>query len=282
MTYCYLNGEIVLQAEATLGITDLTLLRGHGVFDYFVFDQYGPRFIDDYLNRFFNSAAHLHLKAPVNKATLRQGVYDLIAANKHESGGIRLVLTGGYADDGYTPTIGNIIILQYPFPHVPKEMYEKGARVATFLHQRELPLAKSLSYMTGIKLLPWLKENNAHYPLYHDGTYLRESDRSNFFLVGSAGQLITSKDKILEGITRSKIIDLAHKYQIPIEIREVAISELFTAKEVFFTSSIKEAIPITYIDGKAVGDGQPGPLTKRLHTGYLEMIAEQATLNVTK
>ncbi|MEL7220101.1 MAG: aminotransferase class IV, partial [Bacteroidota bacterium] len=197
MMYCYLNGEIVPQSEARIGITDLTLLRGHGVFDYFVFDEYGPRFLDDYLNRFFNSAAHLHLQSPVSKAELRQGVYDLIAANKEEEGGIRLVLTGGYADDSYTPTIGNMIILQAPFPRVPKKRYETGARVATFEHQRELPLAKSLSYMTGIKLLPWLKEKDAHYPLYHDGTYLRESDRSNFFIVGSAGQLITSKDQIL-------------------------------------------------------------------------------------
>jgi branched-subunit amino acid aminotransferase/4-amino-4-deoxychorismate lyase len=271
MTYCYLNGQIVLQSEANIGITDLTLLRGHGVFDYFVFENQQPRFLSDYVNRFFNSAAHLHLNPPVSKEELQQGVHDLITANKIDDGGIRLVLTGGYSADGYTPTVGNIFILQYPFPKVPARHFEKGAAVATFQHQRELPEAKSLSYMTGIKLLPWLKAQKADYLLYHDGTYLRESDRSNFFLVGPEGQLITSAEKILGGITRAKVIDLAKTYGIPVELREVAVTELATAREVLLTSSIKGVLPITVIDGKPVADGHPGPISKRLQEGFLKL-----------
>jgi branched-subunit amino acid aminotransferase/4-amino-4-deoxychorismate lyase len=274
MTYCYLNGQIILQSAANIGITDLTLLRGHGVFDYFVFEHQRPRFLDDYVNRFFNSAAHLHLSAPVSKEALRQGVLDLIAANNIDDGGIRLVLTGGYSADGYTPTVGNIFILQYPFPQIPAALFEKGAAVATYQHQRELPEAKSLSYMTGIKLLPWLKAQKADYPLYHDGVYLRESDRSNFFLVGPEGQLITSADKILGGITRAKVIELAKAYGIPVELREVAVTELATAREVLFTSSIKGVLPITLIDGKPVADGQPGPMAKRLQDGFLRLVQE--------
>jgi len=274
MTYCYLNGQIVLQAEAHIGITDLTLLRGHGVFDYFVFENQSPRFLDDYLHRFFNSAAHLHLHSPVSKEELRQGVYDLISANNMDDGGIRLVLTGGYTEDGFTPTVGNVFILQYPFPKVPAQHFEKGAAVATYQHQRELPEAKSLSYMTGIKLSPWLVKQKADYLLYHDGIYLRESDRSNFFIVGSEGQLISPADKILGGITRAKVIELALSYGIPVELREVAIAELTTAREVFFTSSIKGVLPITVVDGKLVADGQPGPIYQRLREGFLSLVRE--------
>ena len=113
------------------------------------------------------------------------------------------------------------------------------------------------------------------YPLYHDGQYLRESDRSNFFLVDADGTVVTPKDKILMGITRLKIIELAKELGMPLEEREVKVEELDSASEVFFTSSIKGAVAIVEIDGKAVGNGKPGPKTQALHEAYVALAAAE-------
>lgn len=273
---CYLNGKILPREDAQLHLNDLSILRGYGIFDYFVFERFQPRFLEDYLDRFYRSADFLGLQCPVERDELRKAIHQLIAANEVPSGGIRLELTGGYTTDGFTPTIGNLFILQGPFPSPPPEQFDLGSRVVTYQHQRELSNVKSLNYLIGIYLLPWLKEQNAHYLLYHDGQYLRESDRSNFFLINESGALVTPKDKVLAGVTRAKVLDCARELGIPIEEREVKIEELETATEAFLTSSTKGALPVSFIDGKTVGNGRPGPQTQALQEAFLALVkAEQ-------
>lgn len=270
---CYLNGRILSASEANLQLHDLALLRGYGIFDYFVFQRFQPRFLEDYLDRFFGAIHYLGLDCPYSREEVRHGIHQLIAANEVSDGGIRLVLTGGYSPDGFTPATSNFFILQSPFPKIPERIQQEGGRVALYQHQRELPNVKSINYMTGIYILPWLKEQGADYPLYHDGTYLRESDRSNFCLIDQNGTIITPKDKILMGITRKKVLEVACDLGMQVEERDVLISELDSAAEVFFTSSIKGALPIVSIDGKVVGNGQAGPKTKALNKAYTALIS---------
>ncbi|MEM9929514.1 MAG: aminotransferase class IV [Bacteroidota bacterium] len=269
---CYFNGQIIPQADASLQLNDLALLRGFGIFDYFVFQRFQARFLEDYLDRFFRSASHLGLQCPVDRDGLRRGIHQLIAANEVPEGGIRMVLTGGYTPDGFTPVAGNLFLLQAKFPTYPEQMFTAGSRVATYQHQRELPTVKSLNYLTGIYLLPWLRENNADFVVYHDGKHLRESDRSNFFIVDNNGTLITPKEKVLAGITRMKILDIARDSGIIVEEREVKLEELQDAAEAFLTSSTKGALPVTVIDGKAVGNGQVGAITKQLQAAFLALV----------
>jgi branched-subunit amino acid aminotransferase/4-amino-4-deoxychorismate lyase len=272
---CYLNGAIIPEEKAQLGLNDLALLRGFGIFDYFVFERFQPRFLEDYLDRFYRSAKRLGLVSPIERADLKQGIHQLIAANEQPSGGVRLVLTGGYTPDGYEPTVGNLFILQSPFPGPPPIQFERGVRVATYQYQRELPEIKSLNYLIGIYLLPWLKEQDAEYILYHDGQYVRESDRSNFFFITQKGVLVTAGEKVLAGITRAKILALARKAGIPVEEREITLPELAEAKEAFLTSSTKGALPVSFIDGKAVGTSQPGVHTKALQAAFLALVADE-------
>ncbi len=272
---CYLNGSILPASEANLQLNDLALLRGYGIFDYFVFQRFQPRFLTDYIDRFFGAIDYLGLDCPYSRDEVRQAIHQLIAANEVPDGGIRLVLTGGYSNNGFAPTTCNFFILQSPFPKVPDHIQNNGGRVALYQHQREIPNVKSINYMTGIYLLPWLKEQGADYPLYHDGTYLRESDRSNFCLIDKEGTVITPKDKVLMGITRKKVLEVARDLGMLVEEREVLVGELDTAVEVFFTSSIKGALPIVSIDGKAVGNGKPGPKTQALSEAYTALISAE-------
>ena len=270
--YCYLNGKMLPAHEASLGLHDLALLRGYGIFDFFVFEYFHPRFLEDYLDRFFRSAAYLGLQSPVSRAEFRTSILQLIAANQQEKGGIRLVLTGGYSEDGFTPGLGNIFILQSAFVAQPAHQFDSGVRVITYQHQRELPLVKSLNYLTGINLLPFLREQQADFVLFHDGTYVRESDRSNFFILNDAGQLLTPKENVLAGITRAKIIELAKVHGIPVEEREVTLAELATAREAFLTSSTKGALPVTLLNGQPVGNGLPGPVSQQLQAAFLDLV----------
>lgn len=274
---CYLNGKIIPESDAQLGLNDLALLRGYGVFDYFVFDRFQARFMEDNIDRFYRSANCLGLQFPVERAEIRQAIHQLIAANEQPSGAIRLVLTGGYTPNGYTPAVGNLFLLQTPRPYYPPEMYEQGIKVATYQHQRELPEAKSLNYITGISLLPWLKKQGADVALFHDHGSVRESDRSNFFMINSSGVLITPKEKILEGITRSKILQIAPEVGLKVEVREIRLAELDEAQEAFLTNATKSVMPVSVIDGKPVGEGRCGPFTKALQQAFLELSAAYQT-----
>ena len=80
--YYNINGQQTPVENAYLHVSDLSILRGYGIFDYFLAREGHPLFLDDYLNRFYRSAAELYLEIPFDKATLRQHIYDLLAANE--------------------------------------------------------------------------------------------------------------------------------------------------------------------------------------------------------
>ena len=264
----YLNGAFVPRQAAQLHASDLSMLRGYGVFDYFRYVGGKPRFLGDHLARFRRSAAALHLDAGLDDGALTDVVLQLIDRNRGGDGGIRLVLTGGYAEDGYTPASPNLLGLPYAFSPPPAERYATGCTVWLHPYERQLPEVKSIDYLEGIRIQPQLRAAGAHYPLYVDrGGYVRESDRSNYFIVRE-GTLITPDVDILAGITRRHLLRLAQVLCIPVEERRVPATELWQADEVIICSSVKGAMPV----GKAVdsGSGQavtfraPGPVTRRL------------------
>jgi branched-subunit amino acid aminotransferase/4-amino-4-deoxychorismate lyase len=264
LPYTYYNGQIVPAAEARVNMSDLGLIRGYGIFDYFLFDAGEPRYFDDYLDRFTRSAALLRLPIPLSRAGLKEQVRGLIRANAQPNGGIRLLLTGGDALDGYTPRVPNFAIIQYPRPQVTTRLYEQGAHLLSYRHVREMAHIKTTNYLTGIFVQERLRSAQADYVLYHDGEWISESDRSNVFIVTPEGVLATPGEKILEGITRKQILAKAKALGIPTEVRPVSLREVRGAREVIISSTIKGAMPATRLDSKPIGDGQPGPITQQL------------------
>ncbi|MFT5998771.1 MAG: branched-chain amino acid aminotransferase [Neolewinella sp.] len=264
----YLNGQYLPKEQAALNVADLAILRGFGIFDYFRYTDGQPRFIEDHLDRFSRSAKLLALEIPASREELREAVHQLIARNGGGDGGIRFVLTGGYALDGYTPTHPNLVAMAYPFKGHSTEDYERGMKVHLHHYERQFPEVKSIDYLEGIRIQPMLKSLGADYALYVDrNDNVRESDRSNFLIVKD-GKLITPVDNILHGITRLHLLKLAGQLGIPIEERPVSVAELKAADEAIICSSMKGAMAITLVDGVAVGDGLPGLVTRRLMLGW--------------
>ncbi|TXF90429.1 amino acid aminotransferase [Neolewinella aurantiaca] len=268
----YLNGQYLPKEEADLNVADLAILRGFGIFDYFRYADGKPRFIEDHLDRFLRSAELLDLKMPASRDELRDAVHELIKRNGEPSGGIRFVLTGGYSPDGYTPTNPNLVAMAYPFQAPSAEQYEQGVSIHLHHYERQLPEVKSIDYLEGIRIQPMLKAKGADYSLYVDRDYnVRESDRSNFMIVRD-GVLITPADNILLGITRKHLLRLARKLDIYVDERPVSVNELKNADEVIICSSTKGAMAITKVDGKVVGDGKPGPITRQLMEAWTEYV----------
>ena len=155
--YYSINGELVPKAQASLGVTDLAIQRGYGLFDYFVVKKGQPVFFEDYLDRVEQSAKWLHLALPVTREVLREQVMRLIRANGEREAGIKIILTGGYADDGYSPEKPNLVILEMPPPTYPASKFEQGVKLMLYEHHRTFPSAKSINYIVGRRV-------NHHFP----------------------------------------------------------------------------------------------------------------------
>ena len=150
--YFFLNGKIVKREDAFLGITDLALLRGFGIFDFCRTQNGKPLLLDKYLDRLFNSAECIDLKIPYSKEFIRESIDQLLEKNGIIESGIRMVLTGGYTKNGYTPGEPNFFILiekiNFPVP----SYYEEGIKLIIHEHQRELSHIKSINYRTTISI----------------------------------------------------------------------------------------------------------------------------------
>lgn len=279
--YAHLNGQLVAADAGSIKLNDLAILRGYGVFDFFLFYDGHPVFFDDYLDRYLHSAHLLHLNVPFDKEQLRAFVYQLIEANQQTNGAIRMIATGGYAPDGYAPVKPNIIMLQHPHPVYPETYYTDGVKLLSYRYEREIPRAKTINYLMGISALPALRAANAIEVLYHDGQFIRETVRANFYILTPGGKLVTPADKILLGNTRKAVLRIARQF-LPVEEREVAFEELKTAQEAFLSSSTRGIMPVVGVDDMVFGAGEPGPVTQKLMAGFEDVrqkyIAEQKDL----
>jgi branched-chain amino acid aminotransferase len=260
--YAFINGELMPASAASLNINDLALLRGYGVFDFFRVIDGRPIFLEDYLDRFENSLKGLGLTTSYSRAYLTDHIYKLIRLNPHPLLGVKMVCTGGYAHDGYTPGLSNLFMLARPFAFHP---YEHGLKLMTVNHQRELYHVKSINYLTPISLLPKMKAINADDVLYVNDKNITESSRSNIFII-KRGVLITPDHGMLLGITRKRIIGFANEI-MPVEVRQVSLEEVYAADEVFLTASTKRISPVVGIDDETY---QSGPYTRLLFERLLE------------
>ncbi len=266
--YC-INGELTPSEEASLHVSDLSILRGYGLFDFFTVRKGKPLFLEDYLDRFYQSAWFMRLDVPFSREDLTGQILELVEANGLEEAGIRLVLTGGYAPDGYTPTAPNLLIMEYPAPKYPASHYENGVKLMLFEYNRTFPTAKTINYIVGINLLPQMRAVGAEDVLFFSDGHIFETTRANFFIVTQDDVIVTPGEGILKGVTRKKTLEVARRH-FKVEERPLAMEELATAKEAFMTSSTKRVLPVTQVDETVIGSGKPGVVTQELLRLFLE------------
>ncbi len=260
--YAYLNGAIVPIEQATLHVTDLGLLRGYGIFDFFRAIDGKPIYLEDHLDRFERSLALMHLEMPYSRDHLRAHILQLIALNAHPLLGIKLVCTGGYSSDGYTPTTPNLFMLAKPFTIAPPT---QGVQLMLVEHLRDLYGSKTTNYVKPINILKATKEGGFDDVLYHCNEKVLESSRSNLFII-QGDTLVTPKENVLYGITRMHTLRLARSF-LTVEERDITLDELNMADEVFLTASTRRVAPVTRINDKTF---EIGKKTLQLYTLLLE------------
>lgn len=266
----YLNDTFISYDAAALHVADLSVQRGYAVFDFFRTVNGKPLFIADHINRFFTSAEDMHLQVNKTKEELIFIIQQLIQQSSFPEAGIRILLTGGYASDSYIPTTPNLVITCQPIRTASVADFEKGYHVMSWQHQRELPHIKSINYLTAVWLQPLLKEKQMDDVLYHHSGIISEFPRSNVFIVTKDNRLLTPARNMLKGITRKKVIELAAAI-LPLEERDIQLEEVNDAAEVFLTSTSKKILPVVQVDGRNIGNGKPGVITKELYRRFLEL-----------
>ncbi|RAJ35404.1 aminotransferase class IV [Pedobacter cryoconitis] len=267
----FLNHAFVEETQASLLVTDLSIQRGYGIFDFFKTINGKPVFLDDHIARFYNSAKKMHLQISQTPAELKGIIAELMQRNNLPDSGIKMTLTGGYSGDAYTlPTAQNLIITQTALS-IPKGLQEQGTTLVTYPYQRQLAEMKTLDYSMAIWLQPFIKEHHADEVLYQYDSFIKETPRANFFIVTTEGEVVTAKDNILAGVIRKNILNLEDTV-FQLTEREFSLEELYNASEAFITSTTKNILPVLKVDGKEIGDGKAGKVTAQLYDLLLEKI----------
>lgn len=266
----FINGEFVDEKAAMLHVSDLSIQRGYGIFDFFRTNQYTPLFLSDYLNRFYRSAKGLRLNVPYNAEELSGIIGEMINRNGIGSSGFRMILTGGYSIDSYEPAAPNLVLIQQPLTLPDEQKINKGLSVILHEHMRELPSIKSINYLVGIWLQDKIREQGADEVLYTKDGFVLEFPRSNVFIITEDNTVVTPASNVLDGITRMKVLELAKRKFIT-EVREIRIDELVNAKEVFLTSTTKRLLPVLKVNGRLINEGKPGKVVNELLRDFIEM-----------
>ncbi len=264
--FYYLNGQFLPSEETKIQVSDLGLLRGYGIFDFFRSINGKPIFLNDHLDRFENSAQILGLKIPDRREKLKEIINELIRLNPYRLLGIKMILTGGFSPDGYTPALeSNLIMIARPF--IFKDPL-KAIKLMSLEYQREIPEVKTLNYTIPIKMLPSMHAIGASDFIYHYNGLITESSRSNIFIVKNK-KLFTPKSGFLAGVTRKHLIQ-ACKGIIEVEERDITLKETLNADEVISTSSTQRVLAISQIDARVYNEGSIGPIAKKLQEILLQ------------
>ena len=265
--------ELVSTKAATVPITDLTLRRGFGAFDFLRVENGVPLFVDDHLARLDLSADLLGLDRRPDIERIRAHVHAVIAANGHGSFGLQLFLTGGDPVDGFRPGRPRLLVLVVDLPRYSEAAYRDGVSLLPHRFLRDLPEAKTTNYFTGIRLAPAMLSAGAADVLYHDGDRVLESARCNLFVGIGDGRFATPGTDVLRGVTRGRLLEALNDR---VDVRDVRWEDVRRAPEAFITSTTKGAMPVVRIGDTTIGDGRPGEGTRavadafeRLKAGWL-------------
>lgn len=260
---CFLNGKIVPMEDAKIRIHDLGVLRGFGVYDGLTSFSGKPFHFKDHWKRFSKAARVLGLTIPYSAETVEKAMRTIIARNAPGArANLRVILTGGEAEGGirHVPGRETFFITAEKAVPLPAALYERGGSLITHEHARLMPEIKTTNYITAVMHQRNRAKAGAIEILYTDRGRVLECATSNIFIVKN-GVVITPDSDVLHGITRNLVMKLARKTYLVTE-RAVTLKALFDADEVFVTGSFKDVMPIVTVDGKKIGNGMPGPITR--------------------
>lgn len=283
----YINGEFLPASEAKVSVYDKGFLFGDGVFEGIrAYD--GKIFrLDEHLKRLYKSARTVLIDVPLSFDEMREAVIETVRKNQLRDAYIRLIVTRGIGDLGLDLTKcknPTVVIIADEIALFPKEIYEKGIEVITSSIRASYgdvlpPQIKSLNYLSHI-LAKWeaTQANVAEAILLSREGYVTEGSAENIFIVRDKC-LITPPSwvGILEGITREAVLEMAWEIDEVEDIIEDVFTryDLYVADECFLCGTAAEVVPVVKVDGRTIGDGKPGPITREIMKRFRELVSKE-------
>jgi branched-chain amino acid aminotransferase len=274
----YLNGRFVPTDEATVSVFDHGFLYGDGVYE--TMRSYGGKIflLGRHLARLKQSADAIALPLPLPLEKIGEALQESLTVNKLREAYLRIQISRGPGEIGLDPALcpaPTLVILVKPFKDYPPALYESGVNVAITATRRNHPLSldpaiKSTNFLNNILAkIESLKAGAYEGIMLNWKGYVAEGTISNIFAVKKQALLTPSLDTgILDGITRDLVLHLAKQNKISVREKLLRPGDLAKADECFITNTTVEIMPVTSIDGKPVGTGAPGPVTKKLLNAY--------------
>ncbi len=277
----YVNGEFLDESEARISIFDRGFLFADGVYEVSSILRGGLVDNDAHLRRLGRSLRELSMPAPASAAEINAIQRELVSRNRVEEGALYLQVTRGAADREFSyprDTKPSLVMFTQARSLVDSPAAAKGISVVTLPDIRW----KRRDIKT-IGLLPASMAKEAAMAQGADDAWMVEDDcisegsSNNAYIVSPDGEILTRHlgSEILAGITRAAILRLSRETGIPVIERPFTVEEARHANEAFATSATTFVYPVVRIDGRSIGDGTPGPVTKRLRALYIEMALEQ-------
>ena len=286
MNLIYLNGKFVPEEQATVSVFDHGFLYGDGVFEGIrAYDGRVFR-LEDHVRRLFDSAQAIMLNIPLTEEEMCQAILETLRKNNLRNAYIRPIVSRGYGDLGLDPNKcpkPSVIIIAVEWGAMYGDLYEVGLTAVSVSVRRNSPDSlppniKSLNYLNNIlaKIEANIKGGNEAIILDSRGL-VSEGSGDNIFVIKD-GQISTPHTiNNLKGITRAAVMDLAEIRGNPIQEKELGLFDLYTADEVFVTGTAAEVAPVTKVDGRIIGTGKPGPITKELMAAFKELAMTTGT-----
>ena len=276
----YVDGRIVPKVEATVSVYDSGFMLGDGVWEGLRLYDGKWAFMDEHIDRLFEAAKAIDLDIGLDRKGVISALLETQTANGMTSNAhARLMVTRGIKVRPFQhPSLSQsgptfVIIMEHSQPKIPRPI-----TLATVPHQRGLPMTQDPKLNSHSKLNCILaciaaQKAGADEALMLDvHGFVNTTNACNFFIVKKDAVWTSTGDYCMNGITRQKVIDLCRANDIPVFERNFSLVDTYSADEAFLTGTFGAQTPVSTIDGRQIGSGELGPMTKRLRGLYKDLI----------
>jgi len=280
--WIYLNGEFVTKQDAKVSVYDHGFLYGDGIFEGIRIYNGNIFKCKEHLDRLYDSAKSIMLEIPMTMEEMQQAVVDAVRKNGLRDAYIRLVVSRGAGSLSLDPASCSnpqVIIIVDQVRLFPQELYDNGLPIVTVPTRRNIPDAlnpkiKSLNYLNNVLVkIEATRAGVGEALMLNEHGYVAEGSGDNIFIV-KKGVLYTPPGYVgaLEGITRKAIMDLADQLGYPVKEEPFTRHDVYIADEAFLTGTAAEVIAVVEVDGRRIGTGKPGPITRHLLEAFRKLV----------
>jgi branched-chain amino acid aminotransferase len=273
----YLDGKYLPDDQARVSVFDHGFLYGDGVFEG-IRAYHGRIFrLKEHLDRLYDSAKTIDLHPPISKEEMTEAICETLRKNNLTDAYIRPIITRGVGDLGLDPRKcpkASVVIIAVSWGAMYGDLYEKGLRAVTVSVRRNPaeclpPNVKSLNYLNNILAKIEANYKGGDEAIFFDTNgYISEGSGDNLYIVKN-GEIITPQTlNNLRGITRMVVLEISKSLGITVKEQNIGYFDLYTADEMICTGTAAEVAPITWVDGRTIGSGKPGPVTRQLMAAF--------------